>query len=116
MSRDREPPGTGETDDPVVLDTRRGMAAQKATEIRRHLAAIEADQAALRTRQEELERFLLASPAASWVEAAEKARYLLTVLASTSAGRDPRRRKIIASLLDDFARLSAGEACPPAQD
>jgi hypothetical protein len=106
---DREPAGTEAGSDPVVLDTRRGMAAQKATEIRRHLAAIEADQAALRDRQEELEKFLLASPAATWAEAAEKARYLLTILAATSAGQDPRRQKIIAGLLDDFARLSAAQ-------
>jgi hypothetical protein len=111
-------PGQDEPEqvDPVVLDSWRGMAAQKATEIRRHLAEIEADQAALRGRQEELEKFLLASPAETWVEAAEKTRYLLTLLAATSAGQDPRRQKIIADLLDDFARLSAGEARPPAQD
>jgi hypothetical protein len=96
----------------VVLDERRGMQAQKATEIRRHLADIEADQRALRTRQEDLEKFLLASPATTWIEAAEKARYLLTVLAATSAGRDPRRRKIIAGLLDDFERLSAESSLP----
>jgi hypothetical protein len=115
MSADHEPPEAEATADPVVLDTRRGMAAQKATESRRHLAEIEADQAARRSRQEELEKFLLASPAETWIEAAGKARYLLTVLAATSAGRDPRRRRIIAGLLDDFTRLMAAEAKPPAQ-
>jgi hypothetical protein len=112
MSRDQEQPPDAPVIDPptVVLDERRGMAAQKATEIRRHLAEIEADQAALRRRQEELERFLLASPAASWAEAAEKARYLLTLLAETSLGSDPRRRRLIADVLEDFERLEVAAA------
>lgn len=93
-------------DRPVMLDEHRGMQAQRATEIRRHLADIEADQRALLSRQRELEKFLIASPARTWVEAAEKARYLLSLLAATSVGSDPRRRKIIAGLLDDFERLS----------
>ena len=50
-------------DDPVVLDEHRGMSAQQATEIRRRLAEVEADQAALRGRRTELETFLLAAPA-----------------------------------------------------
>lgn len=101
------------TDDPIMLDERRGVEAQKATEIRRHLSEIEAGEAALRHRQAELEKFLLASPAATWPEAADKARYLLTLFAGTSLGRDPRRRKIIASVLEDFERL-ARQPAPPA--
>jgi hypothetical protein len=93
--------------DPAVLDEHRGMAAQKATEIRRHLAEVEAQQAALQQRQAELERFLLAAPSVTWEEAAEKARYLLTLFADTPAGRDPRRRKIITGVLEDFERLAA---------
>ena len=62
------------TDKTIDLDLHRGMAAQKATELRRLLADVETDQNALRVRQEELETHLLASPAASWHEAAEKAR------------------------------------------
>jgi hypothetical protein len=55
------------------------MAAQKATRVRRQLAAaVDADHAALRERQEELERLLLTAPATSWVEAVAKARYLLS--------------------------------------
>ena len=95
--------------DPVVLDERRGQAAQKATELRRHLAEIEADQAALRQRQQALEEVLLAAPATTWPEAAEKARYLLGILASSSAGQDPRRRQIIADVLEDFRRLGGTE-------
>jgi hypothetical protein len=92
--------------DPIVLDEHRGMAAQQATEIRRRLAEVEADQAALRARRSELEKFLLAAPAATWRDAAEKARYLIGLFAATSVARDPRRQKLIAAVLDDFSRLS----------
>jgi hypothetical protein len=91
--------------DPIVLDEHRGMAAQQATEIRRRLAEVEADQEALRERRTDLEKFLLAAPASTWPEAADKARYLIGLLATTSLARDPRRRKLIAGVLDDFCRL-----------
>lgn len=94
------------TDDPITLDEHRGMMAQNATEIRRHRSEFEADQAALRQRQEKLESFLVAEPSTTWPEAAEKARYLLTLFAESADGRDPRRQKLIASVLDDFRRLS----------
>jgi hypothetical protein len=98
---------------PALLDDHRGMAAQKATDIRRHLTEVEAQQTALRQRQVELEKFLLAAPAGTWAEAAEKARYLITLFAATAAGRDPRRQKIIAAVLDDFARLGGEALAPP---
>jgi hypothetical protein len=93
-------------DDPVSLDGHRGMQAQKSTEIRRRLHEVQADQAALRHRQEELEHFLLAAPATTWSEAAAKARYIIQLYAGTPDGQDPRRRKLIASALDDLARLA----------
>jgi hypothetical protein len=99
-------------DDPVVLDDRRGMMAQSATEIRRHRAEIEADQATLRKRQEELENLLVAAPSATWPEAVEKVRYLLGLFAASSEALDPRRQKLIAGVLDDLRRLS-GEPMPP---
>jgi hypothetical protein len=92
--------------DPVELDAHRGMTAQKATEIRRLVGDVEADAQALRRRQRALEEQLVAGPAASWVEAAGKARYLLGLFASTPAAEDPRRQKLIANVLDDFARLA----------
>jgi hypothetical protein len=94
------------TDPPIALDRHRGMAAQKATEIRRLVAEVEANEKALRDRQEELEKHLIAAPASTWPEAAEKARYLLGILASTAIAQDPRRQKLIANVLEDFARLS----------
>jgi hypothetical protein len=94
------------TDKTVDLDLHRGMAAQKATELRRLLTDVETDQKALRVRQEELEAHLLASPAANWHEAAEKARYLLNLFAASLTSQDPRRQKLIVAVLADFKRLS----------
>ena len=90
----------------VELDERRGMAAQKATEIRRQIAGVAADGVALRARQEALELQLLAGPAASWVEAAEKAVYLLQLFAATTEARDRRRQTLITHVLADFERLA----------
>jgi hypothetical protein len=94
------------TERTIDLDQHRGMAAQKATGIRRLVAEVEANEKALRRRQEELETQLVAAPAANWHEAAEKARYLLTLFAATPAAQDPRRQKLIAAVLEDFVRLS----------
>ena len=94
------------TDKTIELDQHRGMSAQKATELRRLLADVEANERVLRLRQAELETHLLAAPAANWHEAAEKARYLLNLFAATLAAQDPRRQKLIAAVLADFARLS----------
>jgi hypothetical protein len=99
--------------DIVDLDGRRGMAAQKATGMRRQLAAVEADHAALRARQEELEHFLLAAPATDWGEAVAKARYLLILFAQTPAAEDLRRAKLIANVFADFERLLAEPKRPP---
>jgi hypothetical protein len=70
------------TDDAIDLDQRRGMLAQRATEIRRRRSGYEA------------------------VQAAEKAAYLLTLFASSIEACDPRRQKLIASVLEDLRRLS----------
>lgn len=95
------------TDKPVELDAHRGMAAQKATELRRLLSEVVANEEALRLRQQELEAQLLAFPAQSWEEAAEKARYLLSLFASSPTAQDPRRQMLIARVLEDFANLSS---------
>ncbi len=96
-------------DNPVELDTRRGMVAQKATELRRLLAEVSANEETLRVRQKELEDQLLASPARSWEEAADKARYLLSLFASSPAGQDPRRQLLIARVLEDFMQLTSAQ-------
>jgi hypothetical protein len=94
------------TDKPVNLDHHRGMSAQKATDLRRLRTEVEANEQALRLRQEELESQLIAAPASDWHEAAEKARYLLKLFAASPGGLDPRRQRLIDAVLEDFDRLS----------
>jgi hypothetical protein len=94
------------TDKTIELDRHRGMAAQKATDLRRLLADVEANEQTLRLRQEELESHLIAAPAANWQEAAEKARYLLKLFDASLTAQDPRRRELIEAVLADFERLS----------
>ena len=93
-------------DETTKLDDHRGLMAQKATDLRRLLADVEANEKALRLRQDELEAHLLAAPAANWHEAAEKARYLINLFAASLGAQDPRRQKLIAAVIDDFERLA----------
>ena len=95
------------TDELVDLDEHRGLAAQRATKVRRQrLQQFQADQVALRRRQNELEKLLLAAPAETWPEAAAKAEYLIRLFAETPAALDPRRKELIAHALEDLTRLS----------
>ena len=93
-------------DNPVDLDKHRGMAAQKATDIRRVLADVEANARLLRDQQGLVEIQLLAVPATSWPEAAAKARYVLNLYAAQLAPADTHHRDLVAAVLADFARLS----------
>jgi hypothetical protein len=94
------------SDKPLDLDKHRGMAAQKATDIRRILANVENNAKDLRDRQGILENQLMSVPAASWPEAAAKARYVLNLFAAGLASADTRHRDLVAATLADFARLS----------
>ena len=93
-------------DNPVDLDKHRGMAAQKATNIRRILADVETNAKLLRDRQGVVEIQLLAVPAASWPEAAAKARYVLNLYAAGLAADDSHHRDLVSAILADFVRLS----------
>ena len=94
------------TEKPIDLDRRRGLSAQRATESRRLISEVEAHEAKLRRLRAEAEGQFLALPAATWEEAAVKARYLLGLYAETLAGGDARTRQLIAAVLEDFERLS----------
>jgi hypothetical protein len=94
------------TENPLDLDKHRGMAAQKATDIRRVLAEVESNARDLRDQQAILENHLLTVPAASWPEAAAKARYVLNLYAASLAPDDTHHRDVVAAVLADFARLS----------
>ena len=50
------------TDKTIDLDKHRGMAAQKATDLRRLLSEVESNERTLRLRQDELESHLIAAP------------------------------------------------------
>jgi hypothetical protein len=95
------------TDEPLDLDRHRGMAAQRATELRRRALAQAGNNLKERREHEaELENQLLTVPAASWPEAAAKARYVLKLYAATLSAEDTRHRALVLALLDDFARLT----------
>lgn len=95
------------SDKPLDLDKHRGMAAQKATDIRRILAEVENNARDLRDRQGILESQLVTVPAASWPEAAAKARYVLNLYAAQLASADTHHRDLVGAVLADFARLSS---------
>ena len=92
---------------PIELDKHRGMAAQKATDIRRALAEVEAHALILRERQGEVETELLSVPAASWPEAVAKARYVLNLYAASLAPGDTHHRDLVKTVLEDLTRLCA---------
>jgi hypothetical protein len=97
------------TERTIDLDQHRGMTEQKATELRRVLADVAAAAKALAARQEALEQQLIAEPASTWKEAAEKARYLIELYALSPGAEDPRRKRLIANVLADFDRLAASK-------
>jgi predicted nucleic acid-binding Zn-ribbon protein len=92
--------------EPFDLDSHRGIAAQKATDLRRTLVEVENHAKELRDRQTALENQLLALPAESWPEAAAKARYVLNLYAASLSPEDTRHRNLVAAIFDDFARLT----------
>jgi hypothetical protein len=69
------------TDEPFDLDKHHGMAAQKATDLRRALAEVESNARNLRERQAPFESQLLSIPADSSPDAAAKGRYVLNLYA-----------------------------------
>ena len=94
------------SDKPLDLDKHRGIAAQKATDIRRALAEVENNARQLRERQGVLEKQLLSVQATSWPEAAAKARYVLNLYAAGLAPGDAHHRDLVAAVFADFNRLS----------
>src|SRR5260370_21099398 len=94
------------TEELLDLDKHRGMAAQKATDIRRALAEVESNAKDLRDRQASLENQFLSVSAASWPEASAKARYVLNLYAPGLAPDDTPHRDLVAAVLADFARRS----------
>ena len=94
------------TETPIDLDRHRGMAAQKATDIRRVLADVEANAKMLRDKQGVVEIQILSAPAASWSEAVAKARYVLNLYSAGLSPTDTHHRDLVAAVLADLTRLS----------
>jgi hypothetical protein len=94
------------SNEPLNLDSQRGMAAQKVTDIRRVLVDVETHARELRERRAEIEQHLLSFPAESWPEAAAKARYVFKLYAAGLPLEDTRHRDLVAAILEDFAGLA----------
>ena len=93
------------SESPIDLDKHRGMAAQKATDIRRGLAEVEANAKLLRDKQSVVEIQILAAPATSWPEAVAKASYVLNLYSAGLAPADTHHRELVAAVLADLTRL-----------
>jgi len=91
---------------PIDLDKHRGMAAQKATDIRRVLADVEVNAKLLRESQGVVELQILAAPATNWPEAVAKARYVLNLYSAGLAPSDTHHRDLVTAVLADLTRLS----------
>jgi hypothetical protein len=94
------------TSDVIELDEHRDKNAQKAMEIGRRLHEVQCDQAALKERQAEFERYLIVVPAVTWPEAAARAQYLIQLLADGADAQNAHRQELIASVLEDLSGLS----------
>jgi hypothetical protein len=94
------------SDRPVELDKHRGMAAQKATDVRRVIAEVDANATLLRDKQAVAEMQLLTVPAETWPEAVAKTRYVLNLYAASLATTDTHHRDLVAAVLADLSRLS----------
>ena len=70
------------------------------------MADVEANLREVREREADLENRMMTVPAASWPEAAVKARHLLNLYAAGLPAEDTRHRALVAALFDDFARVS----------
>ena len=92
---------------PIDLDKHRGLAAQKATDIRRAVADVEAHAKLLRDSQRVVELELLGMPATSWPEAVAKARYVLNLYAAGLAPTDTHHRDLVTAVLADLTRLAS---------
>jgi hypothetical protein len=81
------------------------MAAQKATDIRRVLADVEANAKLLRDHQAAVELQILAVPATSWPEVVAKERYVLHLYAADLVPADTHHRDLVTAVLADLTWL-----------
>src|SRR3974390_3160380 len=91
---------------PIDLDKHRGMAEQKATDIRRVIAEVEANAKLLRDEQGVVEIQLLTVPPETWPEAVAKVRYVLNLYSASLAPSDTHHRDLVTAVLADLTRLA----------
>src|SRR5260221_9919809 len=94
------------SNEPLELDKHRGMAEQKATDIRRILAEVENNAKAQRDREGILENQLLSGPAASWPETDAKSLYVLNLYVAGLTLSATHHSVLVAPVLADLFRLS----------
>jgi hypothetical protein len=92
---------------PIDLDKHRGMAAQKATDIRRVVAEVEANAKLLREKQGVVELQLLTVPAETWPDVVAKARYVINLYLASLSPSDTHHRDLVTAVLADLTRLGA---------
>lgn len=99
------------SDDLIDLDNRRSAKDQMAAAVRRDALKDSRDiQASLRKTQEDLEERILGNAAATWHEAAIRARYLIRCYGETAEGQDERCQTLIRRALADLENLIEAEA------
>jgi hypothetical protein len=96
------------TEQTIDLDQHRGMAAQKTTDLRRLMADVEANERALRSRQDKLEITRLRRRRGIGPKPPRRRDICSIFLPLPSPPKIPVKQKLIAAVLDDFERLRRG--------
>ena len=98
------------TEDPIKLDVHRTTAARQEAEMRRRTVNHQQRLAHVQeTMAKSVENQILLEPARTWIDVAEKCRFLLIRYAASPDARDERVRKLIARALGDLRRLKKRE-------
>lgn len=102
------------TDPPIDLDGRRTVVARLETGIRRRAANSGSSPDAGCARPDaDLDAALLAGPARTWIEAADRVRFLLDRFSATPEARDARIQKLIGRATGDLAFFTKREEDAP---
>ena len=102
------------TDHPINLDDRRSVASRLESGIRRRAAnSGSSPDVGCGKVDAELDAAMLAGPACTWIEAADKTRFLLERFSATPEARNARVQKLIGRVMCDLARLKKREENAP---
>ena len=102
------------TDLPIDLDGRRTTEGKLEIQMRRRAANTHSMPESIGdTVDAELDSAMLAGPARTWIEAADKTRFLLERFSATPEARNARIQKLIGRAMCDLARLKKREENAP---